>query len=97
LADFCQTYVTPGATAIANIGWMYYLVFMCLTVVTIVVIYFYYPETKKRTLEELAGFFGETVVTETDLAPSPEKLGSGAEAVSAGKNGESVDYAEKMS
>jgi len=36
-----QTYVTPGATAIANIGWHYYLVFVCLTVVSIVVIYFF--------------------------------------------------------
>jgi hypothetical protein len=37
--DHFQTYVTPGATAIANIGWRYYLVFVCLTVVSIVVIY----------------------------------------------------------
>ena len=30
--------MTPGATAIANIGWRYFLVFACLTVVTIVVL-----------------------------------------------------------
>lgn len=40
---------------------------MCLTVVSIVVIYFFYPETKRRSLEELAAYFGETVLVETDL------------------------------
>jgi membrane protein implicated in regulation of membrane protease activity len=60
--------VTPGATAIANIGWRYYLVFVCLTVISIVVIYFFYPETKQRSLEEMAAYFGETVLVETDLA-----------------------------
>ena len=66
---------------------------MCLTVISIIVIYFYYPETKKRTLEELAVFFGETVVTETDLAPNKPEGDGGPVAVE--KNGESVDYAEK--
>ncbi|KAH7014178.1 general substrate transporter, partial [Microdochium trichocladiopsis] len=58
----CITYVTPGATAIANIGWRYYLVFICLTVVTVVVIFFFYPETKGKSLEELADIFGDPVV-----------------------------------
>ena len=61
-----QTYVTPGATAIGDIGWKYYLVFMCLTVISIVVIYFFYPETKQRSLEELAASFGETVIDVTN-------------------------------
>ncbi|KAK5174382.1 uncharacterized protein LTR77_001462 [Saxophila tyrrhenica] len=73
----CITYVTPGATAIANIGWHYYLVFVCLTVVSILVIYFVYPETSKRSLEELAVYFGETVVVDTDLDPE-HKLGEKA-------------------
>lgn len=67
---------------------------MCLTVVSIVVIYFYYPETKKKTLEELAVFFGETVVIETDLA-TPNKLHEAGGNSLAEKNGESVEYAEK--
>lgn len=41
--------------------------FVCLTVVSIVVIYFFYPETNQRSLEELAAYFGETVLVETDL------------------------------
>ena len=65
---YLQTYVTPGAIAIANIGWRYYLVFMCLTVISIIVIYFFYPETKRKSLEELAAHFGETVISDPHAA-----------------------------
>ena len=58
----CITYVTPGAVAVTNIGWRYFVVFACLTVVSIVVIYFFYPETKGKSLEELDALFGETFV-----------------------------------
>jgi predicted MFS family arabinose efflux permease len=65
----CITYVTPGATAIATIGWKYFVVFACLTAVTILIIYFYYPETKGKSLEELAELFGDTVVVHlTDVS-----------------------------
>lgn len=58
----CITYVTPGATAITVIGWKYFVVFACLTTITVIVLYFYYPETKGKSLEELAELFGDTVV-----------------------------------
>ena len=93
VADVCvwlQTYVTPGATAIASIGWRYYLVFMCLTVISIIVIYFFYPETKRRPLEELAEYFGETVIK--DAAGHEKSEGStGGE-----KNGHSTDFTERV-
>jgi hypothetical protein len=69
----CITYVTPGATAIANIGWKYFLVFVCLTAVTIIVIIIMYPETKGRSLEELAELFGDTVVVHVTNATEEEK------------------------
>jgi predicted MFS family arabinose efflux permease len=69
----CITYVTPGATAIARIGWRYFLVFVCLTVVTILVIYFMYPETKGRSLEELAELFGDRVVVHVTNATEEER------------------------
>lgn len=65
--------MTPGATAIATISWRYFVVFCCLTVVTIVVIYFYYPETKGRSLEELAELFGDPVVIHLTTATEAEK------------------------
>lgn len=69
----CITYVTPGATAITNIGWKYFVVFICLTAVTVAVIYFYYPETKGRSLEELAELFGDPVVVHLTTATEDEK------------------------
>ncbi|KXJ87542.1 general substrate transporter [Microdochium bolleyi] len=69
----CLTYVTPGATAIATIGWRYYLVFICLTVVSVVVIYFFYPETKGKSLEELEGLFGDHVVVKLSDATAQER------------------------
>jgi hypothetical protein len=69
----CITYVTPGATAIATIGWRYFVVFICLTAVTVVIIYFYYPETKGRSLEELAELFGDPVAVHLTMATEEEK------------------------
>jgi predicted MFS family arabinose efflux permease len=69
----CITYVTPGATAIATIGWKYFVVFICLTALTVVIIYFYYPETKGRSLEELAELFGDPVVVKLTTATEDEK------------------------
>jgi hypothetical protein len=43
--------VTP--VAIRTIGWKYYLVYACIGAIMPVVVYFYYPEAKSRTLEEL--------------------------------------------
>ncbi|KAF4631751.1 hypothetical protein G7Y89_g6380 [Cudoniella acicularis] len=60
------TYVTPGATAIATIGWKYFVVFVCLTAVSILVVAFVFPETKGKSLEELAEIFGDEVVVHLD-------------------------------
>ncbi|ORX99796.1 MFS sugar transporter [Clohesyomyces aquaticus] len=69
----CITFVTPGATAIANIGYKYFVIFACLTVVSIIVIYFMYPETKGRSLEELAELFGDPVVVHLTDATEEQK------------------------
>lgn len=81
--------MTPGATAIANIGWRYFVVFACLTLVSVVVIYFCYPETNQKSLEELAAYFGEKVVTvESGDSMSADKT--------AGHEKGAVDYAEQI-
>lgn len=43
-----------------NIGWKFYLVFICPSVCFIVAQYFLFPETKGRTLEEIGAIFGDT-------------------------------------
>ncbi|KIX96994.1 uncharacterized protein Z520_07108 [Fonsecaea multimorphosa CBS 102226] len=59
-----------GPSAFANIKENYYYVFVGCSFFFLVVAYFYFPETKKKTLEEIAAAFGDKVVllTETDLA-----------------------------
>lgn len=49
--------VTP--VAIETIGWKYYLVFLIISALILPVVYFGYPETMGRSLEELEMMFAE--------------------------------------
>ncbi|KAF2793218.1 MFS sugar transporter [Melanomma pulvis-pyrius CBS 109.77] len=69
----CITFVTPGATAIASIGYKYFVIFACLTLVSVIIIYFMYPETKGQSLEELAALFGDPVVVHLTDATEEQK------------------------
>jgi MFS family permease len=52
--------------ALTEIGWKYYIVFCVILTTMFLVVYFFYPETKGRTLEEIAEIFdGEPVSGET--------------------------------
>ena len=51
-----------GPSAFANIGENYYYVFVGCTFFFLVVGYFYFPETRRKTLEEIARDFGDKVV-----------------------------------
>jgi len=46
-------------TAFANIGWKYYLVFICLSIFGAAFIYFTFPDTLRMPLEEVAKLFGD--------------------------------------
>ena len=53
-------YLQATATAFANIGYKFYLLFICICLVGGTVFYFVLPETKGIPLEEIAKIFGET-------------------------------------
>ncbi|KAH9945007.1 general substrate transporter [Epithele typhae] len=47
--------------AIVNISWKYYIIFICLNAIDFVIIAFFFPETKGKTLEEMAEIFGDEI------------------------------------
>ncbi|EXJ95543.1 hypothetical protein A1O1_00665 [Capronia coronata CBS 617.96] len=59
-----------GPSAFANIHESYYYVFVGCSIFFLVIAYFYFPETKQKSLEEIAAAFGDKVVLvdETTLA-----------------------------
>ncbi|CBF70683.1 hypothetical protein AN5864.2 [Aspergillus nidulans FGSC A4] len=65
-----------GPSAFANIHENYYYVFVGCTLFFLVVAYFYFPETKMKTLEEIAASFGDRVIGVEDVDPDA-KPGSG--------------------
>ncbi|KAK8074115.1 MFS monosaccharide transporter [Apiospora phragmitis] len=64
-----------GPSAFARIGENYYYVFVGCTVFFLAVAYFYFPETRKKTLEEIASTFGDRVAV---LAHDGDVDGGGA-------------------
>ncbi|KAL2834485.1 general substrate transporter [Aspergillus cavernicola] len=58
-----------GPSAFANIHENYYFVFVACSLFFLVIAYFYFPETKMKTLEEIAASFGDLVIDAEDLDP----------------------------
>lgn len=54
-AIFFNTFVNP--IALENIGWKYYIVFIVMLVAFGLTAFFFYPETKGHTLEQMAVLF----------------------------------------
>ncbi|RFU25999.1 hypothetical protein B7463_g10334, partial [Scytalidium lignicola] len=61
LFSACIIFLSAAPTAFTAVGWKYYLVFVIFTAIMIVIVYLYFPETSKKTLEELGAVFGDTV------------------------------------
>lgn len=55
-----------GPSAFANIKENYYYVFVGCSLFFLIIAYFYFPETRRKTLEEIAAAFGDKVVVLTD-------------------------------
>ncbi|PPJ55862.1 hypothetical protein CBER1_07450 [Cercospora berteroae] len=53
--------VVAGPIALEKIGWKFFLVLLCPTAVYVGVIYFFFPETKNRSLEDINAEFGDSV------------------------------------
>jgi hypothetical protein len=63
-------YVEAAPSALATIKWRYYVIFICLTLINVVIVYFWCPETKGLSLEEINEKFGDDVATRfTDALP----------------------------
>jgi hypothetical protein len=65
VAGFFNTFVNP--IGLKNIGWKYYISYVCWLAFEIVFVYFLFPETSGKSLEELAFLF------ETDKADTVHK------------------------
>ncbi|KAF4958816.1 hypothetical protein FGADI_2160 [Fusarium gaditjirri] len=74
LAAIFNMFVNP--IALESIGWKFYFVFIVFLVAFFVVAYFFYPETKGRTLEQMAFIFdGEDAeVVPADISVKTEEL-----------------------
>lgn len=86
-------YTAPGPTAFAQVGWKYYLLFICLDVVCFILLYIYLPDTTGLSLEEMGALFGDEVVTHFAAD------GSGlveVDALAEFENKGSVDHVEKV-
>ncbi|GAW03574.1 general substrate transporter [Lentinula edodes] len=47
---------------ISNVGYKFYLVFVCCNFVNLIVMVVFFPETKGKTLEEMAEVFGDSIL-----------------------------------
>ncbi|KAL2815273.1 general substrate transporter [Aspergillus cavernicola] len=59
--------------AFDNVGYKYYALFICTNIVGAITVFFYFPETKGKTLEEIGEIFGDDVVV-ADLQQVREKI-----------------------
>lgn len=50
-------------TALENVGWRYYFFFIACNITSVIAVYFFFPETKGRSLEEISEVFGDAFVS----------------------------------
>ncbi|KAJ9256499.1 hypothetical protein DTO207G8_2502 [Paecilomyces variotii] len=56
-------FLQSAPTAFDQIGWKYYLVFICVTSVIFVCMWLFFPETRQKSLEDIAVLFGDSEET----------------------------------
>jgi len=60
--------------ALHSIGWRYYILFSCLNVIFFITVWFVFPETKGKTLEEIASVFEKPMNGRATSFPDLEKV-----------------------
>lgn len=55
MSTFAVNYINP--IGLENIGWRYYIITIVFTLLVLVIIYFFFVETKGLSLEEVATIF----------------------------------------
>ncbi|KAK5058471.1 hypothetical protein LTR69_006876 [Exophiala sideris] len=58
----CLIFTAAAPAALANIGALYYVVFIVLTFFQLLLVIFFFPDTKGFTLEQMSAVFGDAVV-----------------------------------
>lgn len=71
-ANIFSSYTNP--IGLAAIGWKYYIVWCCMLVSNFVIIYFFYPETKNLSLEEVQQMFDGANAVDTKLHPDEDEV-----------------------
>jgi hypothetical protein len=78
VTGFCVTailWLEIAPTAFAKIGWKYYLVFVSMSVFGAAIIFFTFPDTLGKPLEEVAAMFGDNdlvAVFQDDIEVDPK-------------------------
>ncbi|CAK7204028.1 hypothetical protein SEUCBS139899_006779 [Sporothrix eucalyptigena] len=68
-----MVYLEAAPTALAVIGWRYFLLFIALTFINIIIIWRTFPETKGLSLEEIGEVFGDEVAVRLTHLTSAER------------------------
>ncbi|KAL1869405.1 hypothetical protein Daus18300_005617 [Diaporthe australafricana] len=74
-ALFCMSliYTMCAPVAFTTIGWKYYLIFIIIPLFGAAIMYFFYPETKGLTLEEIGKEFGDVVAIDLSAMNEDER------------------------
>jgi sugar porter (SP) family MFS transporter len=73
LASFFTTFVNP--IGLDSVGWQYLISYCCWLAYEVIFVYFFFPETFGRTLEELAFMFEDKHLTDTAVAAVQKVVG----------------------
>ncbi|KAH6974567.1 MFS transporter [Ilyonectria sp. MPI-CAGE-AT-0026] len=66
-------FLQSAPSAFTNVGWKYYLAFIAMSTVMFFVVWLYFPETKGKSLEDIAEVFGDNVTLNDSASASIHK------------------------